>query len=99
MKHDGAVTAVAFSPDGTKLATTSLDNTARLWDAATGQPLGPPMKHDDSVGAVVFSPDGAKLATTSLNDNTVRLWDAATSQSLTPPIKHDDAVCRRGLQP
>ena len=42
-----AVRAVAFSPDGTKIATASWDRTARLWDAATGKPLGTPMKHDE----------------------------------------------------
>ena len=56
MQHSGEVTAVAFSPDGSKLATASLDNSARLWDAATGQPLGDPMKHDDALGAATFSP-------------------------------------------
>ena len=36
--HTGAVSSVAFSPDGTRLASGSADNTVRLWDAATGQP-------------------------------------------------------------
>ena len=40
MEHDRAISAVSFSPDGTKIATASNDHTARLWDAATHKPLG-----------------------------------------------------------
>ena len=56
---------MAFSPDGTKIATASYDKTARLWDAATGKPLGEPLRHDARVNAVAFSPDGMKIATAS----------------------------------
>ena len=67
----------AFSPDGTRIVTASDDNTARLWDAATGAPIGAPMKHEDLVNSAAFSPDGTRIVTAS-DDNTARLWDAAT---------------------
>ncbi|MFE7365911.1 WD40 repeat domain-containing protein, partial [[Kitasatospora] papulosa] len=68
------VTAVAFSPDGTLLATGSNDQTARLWDTATRTPVGPPLtSHSGRVKAVAFSPDGSILATGS-RDGTVQLW-------------------------
>ena len=72
MEHDDFVNAVTFSPDGKYLATASLDDTARIWDAETGKQLTM-MEHDDIVDAVTFSPDGKYLATASW-DNTARIW-------------------------
>jgi WD40 repeat protein len=69
------VTAVAFSPDGAQLATGSLDETARIWDAATGEQQLQ-VRCDGSVLAVAFSPDGTRLVTGSA-DKTVRIWDIA----------------------
>ena len=43
MQHQGQVNAVAFSPDGKTVLTGSSDKTARLWDAATGRPIGQPI--------------------------------------------------------
>ncbi|KAG2070981.1 WD40 repeat-like protein, partial [Suillus decipiens] len=74
--HTSPVSSVSFSPDGTRIVTGSRDKTVRLWDAATGQPVGEPLRgHTDSVWSVSFSPDGARIVTAS-SDKTVRLWDA-----------------------
>ncbi len=57
--------SVAFSPDGKTILTGSCDTTARLWDAATGRPLGRPMEHRAPVWSVAFSPDGKTILTGS----------------------------------
>ena len=49
LEHHGRVDHVLFRPDGRAILTGSTDGTARLWDAATGQPLGPPLGHGEQV--------------------------------------------------
>ncbi|KAG2343516.1 hypothetical protein BDR05DRAFT_963087 [Suillus weaverae] len=74
--HTGEVRSVSFSPDGTRIVTGSLYSTVRLWDAATGQPVGEPLRgHTDLVSSVSFSPDGTRIVTGSYG-KTVRLWGA-----------------------
>jgi WD40 repeat protein len=72
--HSAQVFSVAFSPDGKKLASGSMDNTVILWDLATGKPEKILKGHTGWVLSVAFSPDGRKLASGS-RDNTVILWD------------------------
>ena len=89
---------MAFSPDGKTVATGSWDKTARLWDAATGKPIGDPMAHQSLRPAVAFSPDGKTVATGS-DDRTARLWDAATGKPIGHPMTHQDLVTAVAFSP
>jgi tetratricopeptide (TPR) repeat protein len=60
--HTDTVQAVAFSPDGKRLATASADHTARLWDVDTGHEVRRFTGHESIVNAIAFSPDGSLLA-------------------------------------
>jgi WD40 repeat protein len=75
--HADAVTAVAWSPDGRRIASGSDDMTVQVWDAADGGHVYTYQGHSDQVIAVAWSPDGRRIASAS-NDHTVQVWDAAS---------------------
>jgi len=76
MRHGDQVKSAQFSPDGRSVVTASDDNTAQLWDATTGAPIGQPMKHKGLVHIARFSPNGRSVVTAS-SDNTARMWDVS----------------------
>jgi len=77
--HTGGVYDIAYSPDGTRLATASYDTTVQVWNADTGEKIFVLKGHSKAVLSVAFSPDGSRLVTGS-SDGTARLWDAVTGK-------------------
>jgi WD40 repeat protein len=91
IRHKNVVYSATFSPDGARLLTASLDNTAQVWDAATGAPIGAALRLEGAVYDAAFSPDGKRVVTAS-SDKTARLWDATTGLPIGRPMRHDGYV-------
>ena len=89
--HKKQLINAGFSPDGQKIVTASLDNTAKVWHI-NGQLLQTLEAHQNQLNDVNFSPDGQKIVTASW-DNTVKVWDiyGQLLQTLTEhqkPVNH-----------
>jgi WD40 repeat protein/beta-lactamase regulating signal transducer with metallopeptidase domain len=78
--HDRGVASLAFSPDGTTLASSSWDLTTRLWDARTGEPRGE-FATTVAVARLAFSPDGKTLAAAG-EDKVLTFWDVEAGSEL-----------------
>jgi WD40 repeat protein len=87
--HEGDVTDVAWSHDGTRIASAGQDSVIHVWDSASGRMLGKSLTVDRGsvVHAVRWSPDGTLLA--SASDDGVRVSNAMTSQLLWSTVGSD----------
>lgn len=82
--HQGAITTLAFAPDGKSLASGSADDTVRLWNISSGA-TSFIVAHLADVQSVAFSPDGQRLGVVAA-DNAARIWrigDGAMSSAFT----------------
>src|SRR5205823_3802701 len=90
----GGVSAVAFHPDGKRLASSAWDGTVRIWDVA-GNKEWKVLNNTDNPGSgfdtIKYSPDGRWLAATSV-DCTVHVWEANTAAEVKVLKGHADRV-------
>jgi WD40 repeat protein len=86
------IRSVAWSPDGSKIATASDDGTIwSPWSSSSGSLLLSYTGHSDSVSSVAWSPDGSKIATASW-DGTARVWSSSSGSTLLTLTGHRKAV-------
>jgi hypothetical protein len=97
-RHEPFVLAVAYSRDGSKLASGGSDRKIQIYDAASGNVLSTLEGHTDGILSVRFSPDGTQLLSGSY-DNTARLWDVATGRTLQELKRHSWWVCAAEFSP
>ena len=98
VSHENQVHSAAYSPDGKRIVTASYDNTARIWDAASGQQIAVLRGHEKPVRSAVYSPDGKRIVTAAF-DSTARVWDAASGQQIAVLRGHEELVHSAAYSP
>jgi ribosome assembly protein 4 len=83
--HSDSVVSVAFSPDGTRLASGSGDTTVRFWDINTETPQFTCRAHKHWVLAIAWAPNDRRLASADKN-GTIFIWDPKTEYGLNAEV-------------
>jgi WD40 repeat protein/serine/threonine protein kinase len=94
----GAVHSVAFSADGSRIATGEGTGLVRIWETATGKQLVSLYGHKQAVNRVAFSPDGSQAASAS-DDKTARLWNIEKKEIIVEITQHVQAVTGVAFSP
>lgn len=89
--HSDYVSAVAWSPDGKRIASASGDHTVQVWDAAGGGHVLTFRGHSSDVACLSWSPDGKYIVSGSI-DGKIFVWDATSGNLIYTYEGHSDAV-------
>jgi WD40 repeat protein/tetratricopeptide (TPR) repeat protein len=103
--HTGGIARLAYSPDGTRLASASADGTVKIWDVATARELRTLPRLAGTVAAVAFSPDAKRLAAAGntagkrATGNAITVFEADTGRQVLTLKGHADAVTALAYSP
>lgn len=90
--HQSRILDAVWSPDGRMIASFTGSQCVYLWDASTGEQIGPLLRHDREIQCVAFSPDSRLLVSTGAH--TLRVWETSTGTAAAPPMLHNEPVLR-----
>ncbi|MCA9214246.1 MAG: protein kinase [Planctomycetales bacterium] len=91
------VDSVAFSPDGTLIATTEKDTGVRIWDAQTVQPVWKPITKGQTVRVLAFSTDSRRIAIG--DDRTLEIWDTVKQTPISKRMHHPSQIRSTNFSP
>ena len=89
---------IAFNADGQILASSSYDETIKLWNPDTGEYIHTLIGHDEAVTSICFSPNQQQLISGSF-DQTIKIWDIATGECLKTLRGHAGGILSLLSQP
>ncbi|EJD39191.1 WD40 repeat-like protein, partial [Auricularia subglabra TFB-10046 SS5] len=98
--HAGEVHSVAWDPTSGsgRFASGALDNTVRVWNAATGDTCHTLRGHSRGIHSVAFSADGKRLAS-GADDGTAIIWDVSSGQQMLALLGHTSAIWSIAFSP
>jgi eukaryotic-like serine/threonine-protein kinase len=89
--HTGVIKAVAWAPDGIRIASAGDDKTIQIWNALTGNHLLTYTAHDTPIKAITWSPDGKNIASAG-HDGTIQIWDTLAGNHIFTFQKHSGSI-------
>ena len=93
--HTKDVKVAKFSPDGSRIATGSFDQSVRIWDTKTGKQIHLLQGHTELVLSLTFSPDGSRLVTSSgeyPNPGFIKIWDLNSGKEIHSIAAHPSNI-------
>jgi WD40 repeat protein len=91
LPHVDMVNSIAFSADGSRIASGSVDGTVGIWNVVTGEKESELEGHTKCVKSLAFSPDGSRIVSGSI-DQTVRIWNITSGEQEALLEGHTDGV-------
>jgi WD40 repeat protein len=98
LEHDAKVNRLAWDKNANLVVTGSDDGSLKIWNGATGKPIGMPIELGSPVYGVAFSPDGLLILTMCSSGKT-NLWDSETHHAVGKGLEMNDGVYATAMSP